>query len=115
MLDRRTLQQFTACLALGPLLVLIGIVVDQTLGMHYARLSNSLIVGGAIDLLAILSIVIGSGLAILGALKVTEWVSMPAQRRHHIRPMPVLTATWTIALCETSILFTLALLWMLRV
>lgn len=114
MLDRRTWREFAGLLALGPLLVLLGIGIDQTIGADLARTSGSMLIGGLINLLIILKIVVGSGLAVLGALKITEWTRMPAQRRQGVRSVPLLTTAWMIALLETAVLLSLAMMWMLR-
>ena len=96
-------------------MVALGIGLDRTIGVDLASGSGSLLIDGTIHLVIILLIVIGSGLAVLGALKVTEWVRMPAQKRNRVRPAPVLTTTWTIALFETTVLLSLTLMWMVRV
>ncbi len=110
MLRRRTFREFAFCVIVAPLMVLFGLSLHDSVGLYVARTTGSTILDSAINVTILAIIVVGSGLAVLGALKVTEWVHMPAQRRHRVRPGPVLTAAWSIALAETAILITFVLL-----
>jgi hypothetical protein len=112
----REIDRFLWCLALGPLLVLLALAVEQFLSPLVASQASGIndvgekALATALHFTALLLAMFGSVLALVGAIRLTEWARLPTHiRQSRIRPW--LKAIWTVAIAESFVLLLVSLVW----
>ena len=119
MRDRESeIDHFLWCLALGPLLVLLALGVEQFLpplvGSQFTGADGLNVRARALatvfHFVALLLALAGSVLGLFGAIRLTEWARLPTHG-HRRRIRPWLKAVWMLAIAECAVLLLVSVVW----